>query len=370
MNNYLAEFCGIDGRQYKIEIVTNSADTSYQTLTLAGGSSCILEYENSQTPFDPIRTSTLSMTFVHDKYLDDLLLPHADDVQVKLFSKYVNSWKTHPEFVGYLNQAGSQNAGYVNCLEDVTLTANDLLLTAQFKKYINKSGTSKKQVVKVHDILSKLFDIFPGLNIIKWPKTKMTSDFKLLSPENLYISENNFYSSDTDNGWDYQHVIESVAKYFGYTAFMFEDMLYFMDYLNLARCSENIYNSVQYSTTCFSLERGDTYWSPSGDWDSRPFRKITKNSYRGSSNQISFFPIYNKIKVVDNFYEVDELIPNPLGDNNVTNEYGTESACEFNRKRNKPCTFINKDGDKESDAAENYLYYKREFKQPFLQWKY
>lgn len=361
MANYRAEFCSIKGVKYKLELITNSADTTYQTLTLAGGSSCVLDYQTTNNPFEPIRTSTLSMTFVHDKYLDDLLLPHADDVLVRLYAWDYNSYKTRPEFVGYLNNAGAQNASYVNCLEDITLTANDLLITAQFKKYINQSGTGKKQVVKLDKIFDKLFDIFPPLYRIKWPKTKMSTDPKLLTPELLTISENNFYSSDTDDGWDYQHVIESIARYFGFTALMHEDTLWFIDYAALARCNETIYNSVQYGLAFEEKTRGSSYWTAAGS-EKHLFKKIVKTDYMGSNNQISYEPIYNKIKVVDNYYQIDKLIPNILDDDSLIPEYGNLKECRYVEPRMQPHRFVNSDGYIQDDKGENYYYFKREFK--------
>jgi len=368
MANYRSEFCSLKGVQYKIEIVTNSADTTYNELTLAGGSSVKLDWNNSETPFDPIRTSTLSMTFLHDSYLDDLLKPHADDVLVRMYTKRSGSWMSRPEFIGYLNQAGSQNAGYVDCIEEVTLTANDILQTAQFKKYTNKSGTSKKQVVTYQDILEKFMDLYP-IYSIKWAKSKLAPDelYTYITnapplyciPGNLYISENNFYSSDTDSAWDWQHVIESIAKYFGFTAMMWHDTLYFFDLLAYSRVDENTFNTVRLGF--YEHIKGSSYWGPASD-ETGTIKKIVASSYRGSNNQISHYPVYNKVKVVDNYYQVGELIPSPLADENLVPEYESRKACRFNKPRTKPCVYKNKEGDSVADAGENYLYYKRELK--------
>lgn len=364
--NYRGFICSLDNKDYRVDIIADSGST-YTELTFAGGSSLTLEYSDSQTPFDPIRTSTLSMTFINNDYLSDLLKPHADDVLVKLYSKGhgSNSWNTRPNFIGYLQQAGSQNAGYENCLEQVTLTANDVLLTAQFKKYTNKSGTSKKQVVLVSDLLERFQTMF-NLFEVRWPKSKLMADedYKqgyneiLAIPEHLHISENNFYSSDTDNAWDWMHIIESLAKYFGFTALMYQDSLYFIDYLDYARVNETTFANK--FTQYVSHMAGDSYWGH-GNY-SNVMKRITKDSYRGTGHQISFNPIYNKVKVVDNYYEVNELIPNILDEDSVIPEYGNLKECRFVEPRMQPHRFVNSDGYIQDDKAENYYYYKREFK--------
>lgn len=367
--NYRAEFCSLgkgvnsvssfNNKKYKVEIITDTGSSVFNTLTFAGGSSCILEFNASSTPFDPIRTSTLSMTFVHDNYLDELLQPHAQDVIVNLYGEtYSGTYGSVPEFTGYLQQTGPQNNSYVNCIEDITLTANDLLNTMDFIKYENKSGTDKKQVVSLEDIFRKMFTKIPLLKHVKWPKTKMSEDGEILIPKYVNISENNFYSSDTDNGWTYQHVVESIAKYFGWTALMWTDTLWFIDYVDFARLNENTFANK--NATYGALDYNNNYWSVSDE--SHVAKRITESSYRGSNNQISYYPIYNKVKVTNNYYQVDKLIPNILDEDSVIPEYGNLKECRFVEPRMQPHRFVNSDGYIQDDKGENYYYYKREFK--------
>jgi hypothetical protein len=90
---------------------------------------------------------------------------------------------------------------------------------------------------------------------------------------------------------------------------------------------------------------------------------------RGNDADISFEPIYNKVSVKDNFYNVEELIPNIFDDKYLTNRngefYEAEKITVPDPKKAKYVSQIRKIRDdkweSEEVADDKYLYFMRLF---------
>lgn len=344
MSNYIGYFKSLKDITYSVRFITDKYSEDYEEIALGGESPFVVNYDTSDTPFDGIRTSTASITIVHDTYLEDILFAHPFDTIVELHNDTAN--KT--EWVGYL-QNNLLNQGYEDCVETITFNANDCLLHSQYLPYQLYMANGRKIIVTIKHLIEQLTDFTP-LTGYYWGATKRVAG-ELLLPDYAKISEMNFFSSDTDKAWSMKEIIEEICKYFGYTCMQIGSELYFIDYNYYTRlnampmyhyCDANSY--VGQSTTIGSV------------------KSINSSNYMGSGGQISFTQAYNKIKVNCSYSEAEQIIPSLFDDDKLTNLYVGENTCHNVSKSMWYPYYVNASGDKvvdENEYQEKLLYYNR-----------
>lgn len=308
--NYRGFFKSLENINYQVDIITDTATTAYTEVIMAGSSPFIVTYNDSETPFDSSRISTATLTIVSNQYLNDVLSPYPQGTIVKLTDKTNNVVK----WVGYL-KPNLYNQGYESEYETIQLEASDCLASLQYLKY--EILGNKKAMVSFKSILDMICDKCGLLDGWEITMSKQTNANATMQPSNFTISENNFFSSDTDESWKLSEVLDELCKYLGYTAIQWGQRLYLLDYQYLhsnTRMRQYYYlKSEGYSTIHnHYLATGNT---------------ITSNSYRGNGADISFESIYNKATVNCNFYEVDEFLPDIFDDELITNRYGDMNEC-------------------------------------------
>ena len=309
--NYRGFFKSLENINYQVDIITDTATTAYTEVIMAGSSPFIVTYNDSETPFDSSRISTATLTIVSNQYLNDVLSPYPQGTIVKLTDKTNNVIK----WVGYL-KPNLYNQGYESEYETIQLEASDCLASLQYLKY--EILGDKKAMVSFKNILDMICDKCGLLDGWEITMSKQTNANATMQPSNFTISENNFFSSDTDESWKLSEVLDELCKYLGYTAIQWGQRLYLLDYQYLhsnTRMRQYYYlKSEGYSTIHnHYLTTGNT---------------ITSNSYRGNGADISFESIYNKATVNCNFYEVDEFLPDIFDDELITNRYGDMHECK------------------------------------------
>ncbi len=379
MSNYRGQFKAYDGDLYEVQLIGDPTSNTYTEIALAGDNPFTVTYNTSSTPFDPIRTSTATIQIVHNDYLEDIYTPYAHAVQVKLKNETKGTW----EWVGFLTPR-IYDQGYSSCLETIQLEASDCLASLQyfgytlFEEYLcqiyecdySPEPVYYKTFVSFHDILTMLCEKCELLSGFYWTRSKKVGN-TILMPDQLMVSEQNFFSDDTDEPWKFNQVLEEMCRYLGFTAMQWKDKLYLVDYEYLSSTANtNIYAS-EY------LKANDYAESASPKHLDNPVT-VTADSYRGSGASISFEPIYNKITVQDNFYDTDEFVPDIYKDKYLSNRIvpcnfytyfeivnpGNPDKAEYPWKG---ATNYNDKNKTEDSADTEYRYFHRPFEHQYWQ---
>lgn len=322
MANYRGYFKGYDGNAeksdsfaldgkgilYSVHIGTFGART-YTEIQMAGQSPFVVSYNASRTPFDPIRTSTAQISIVHNSYLEDILPSQAQETPVYLYNETLGEM----EWVGWLSPKElSQN--YTEEYETIQLEASDCLSILQYLDYETEE-TDKKKIVVLENILDQIFSKTELISYYYWGGDKYfgnhtTAAYRVL-PENIKLSEQNFFTSDTDKPWKLSEVLEQICLYFGYTAMQWKDRVYLV---NLAQANgSTVWTAIPYSKS------GGSFSKLNSTVNLYALRELSQEDVRGPSASISFEPIYNRIVVKDNMYTAENFIPNPFDDSLLTN---------------------------------------------------
>ena len=287
---------------YSVTIRKNGDTSTPNEIVLAGSSPFVLRYEENSTPFDPIRNSTATISIVSDHYFEDVLPNKSMDTEVILRNESDNK----NVWIGYLTPK-IYSQPYENCLEVIQLEASDCVSILQYFDY---STEGNRGITTFKDIIIRIIDntLLKGFY---WPLTKKVNN-TIVYPDQLKISEMNFFTSDTDEAWDGQKVLEEMCKYLGMTAVQVGEYLYFADFTALNNADR--FQFVPYL-------KATNYGRGSGVY-SGVKRTITPKDVVGNGENISFEPIYNKFVVKDSFYTCEDFIANIFDDNLLTNRNG------------------------------------------------
>lgn len=303
MANYKGYFKDIRScDQYCVYIIGNTADTNYTEVLLSGNEPFVVRYENNKTPFEPIRTSTATIKLVHNNYLEDIMTPVARSTQIKLKNETTNTW----EWVGYLVPR-VYDASYVDEYETFELEAADCLSSLQYVPYTDDTAYTKN-IVTIKSVIDKACDDCGLLDGYYWDRSKKVGT-KILLPDHLKISEQNWFFSDTDEPWDMLTIVEETCRYLGLTCLQWKTNLYFVDY-------QVMHNKDRFSVTRYPKS---TSYAQGYSSYTETAMTVTAESYKASNATISFEPVYNKCVVRANMYAIDNIIPDLFGDEYLTN---------------------------------------------------
>lgn len=287
-------------------LIRKAGDNSTPTeITLAGQQPFVVRYEESETPFDPIRNSTATISIVSPHYFEDVLPSKPYDTEVILY----NETSKKIEWQGYLTPK-LYSQSYENEFETIELEASDILSSLQ---YVDYKPHASIRIERFDNIIGNCIEgtLLKGF---VWPLTKSTGP-DYIYPYDLKISEMNFFSNDTEEPWKCHEVISEMCKYLGFTALQYGEYIYFIDYDILKY--NNSYRILFYEKNSI----GNWYLSSIQNANYRI--DIDKNQIMGNGSSITFEPIYNKIFVKDNFYTCDTFIRNIFDDEFLTNRGGS-----------------------------------------------
>jgi len=305
MSNYIAHFNTTTcNKKYEVRIIANSASAEYEEIPLAADQPFVVRYNTSETPFDPVRTSTATINVVYSDYLEDALSNCAQDTIVELLDITTETPET--VWVGYLHP-GPFDAGYDHCYETFSLEAADCISSLQ---YIDYTESNSGGIVTIKSILDQICTAGGELDAWCWTRSKRTGTTPgAMMPNNLYISEHNFQFNDVEEEWKLSDVLEEICRYFGFTALQYGRRMYLVDYQYLETHSD-LYVTWYTKASDYQIP---TTQHLDGEYT------VTKESYRSGGASISFEPVYNKVTVNANMYAADEFIPNPFDDALLTN---------------------------------------------------
>ena len=305
--SYVGYFSDLDCKKYEVRITPTSGGGQYQEILLAGDQPFVARYNTSDTPFDPVRTSTASVNIVNNSYLHDALSPCAQGTKIELID-ITASASPVTNWVGYLTPK-VYDAGYEDCYEDFSLEAADCISSLQYKDYVE---TNSGGIVTLKSIINQICDACGELDGYYWTISKTVSG-DVLTPDMLSISEHNFQYNDTEEEWKLNDVLKEICQYLGFTCLQWGKYMYFLDY-------QYIEGNSRFSTFKYDKAGGYVQIGSAGN----PNRlasayTVTSGSYMSNGATISMEPVVNKVTVNANMYAVEDFIPNPFSDDFLVN---------------------------------------------------
>ena len=307
MANYHGYFTGLNCRKFEVRITQSGDVNTYEEIILAGDRPFTVQYNQSNTPFDPVRTSTASINVVSDSYFEDITNPCAQGTKVELLD-ITDTANTKTEWVGYLTPKVF-DAGYEQCYETFSLEAADCISSLQYKDYVESNSGS---MVNLKTIIAQICDACGELEGFYWTTSKQVDgpNGDVIYPEKLAICEHNFQTNDTAEEWKLSEVLKEICQYLGYTCLQWGKRMYFVDYQWLethTKLTAAWYpKSSNYNRVAQAQDLGNTYG-------------VSGSSYMANGASISIEPIYNKAVVNANMYAAEDIIPEIFADKFLTN---------------------------------------------------
>lgn len=350
--------------QFSIRFIPTFGDhLPWREVELVGETPVIVQYTSNSNPFIPIMESRCSITAVANEYFMDLYGPDIQHCQVVLRNEDTQEF----EWVGYLTN-NLMNAPMDGCMEPFTFEAIDCLSTLEYFDYAPLSG--KKQIVTFQDILADMASNCMLIQKLVVDSSMKNENGQVIHMDELQISEQNFFSSDTDEPWNKKEVLEEICRFCGYTAFQWKDTIYLYDkqahtgYEWNIPTDSNLYFSAQISSGDFH-----TYVN-SGDY----IRccNVTEDNIAGTGADISLQTIYNKVTVKDSFYEIEDFVPDIYDDELLSNKLGEEwRSFKIHKVTPEQPRYVNKRDNQKTDASEAGMdFYQRPFYHKWYETKY
>lgn len=335
---YKGYFTDLDGHLYRVEIEKSGSTGDYEEVAMAYNEPFIATWESDENPFAPSRKSTAKMKFIHTSYMDDSFPNNATETSVRLIEDSTGNVK----WQGFL-KPNVYDMGFEKESEELSLDASDAIAALQYRQYksINhNSNWDGSGMATVYDILKNIFKDL-GISKIYWAQDKRDADGNFLYPTDIVISEKNFFSSDNNEPWKCDEVLDEICKYMGVTAMQVEDAIYLIDfseYKTHSMISFLIYDLSDDSTT--SLIQGIE-----GNAD-------TPEAYMLNGADISFSPAYNKATVKASLYTPDNVLPDIFSDdeNDVTYRLGDSSKVIQAKRPTNAFKYTNKKGEEKTDS--------------------
>lgn len=359
MRNLIGYFAGgSDCRQMSVKIIANSASSVFEEIHLAGDSPFVVTYDVSNTPFDPVRYSRASINVVADEKFLDVFSPEAQGTQV-ILTDITNS---EILWVGYLTSNLLNMPDDLCGYDTFTLEAQDCLYTLQ--KYYYKTIGEKKSIVTFRQILGEIAEKCGLITDMYIDSSMMRENGTYIEMGELTISEQNFFSSDTDEPWELNKVLEEICRYLGYTASQYKSCIYLFDMQSHTNQTWTVPDDATLSMNGFRYRKA-TNWTAytQGSFTNLATGVTLRQSIvRGTGNDMSLEQIYNKVQVKDSFYKIDNFIPDVFKDEELTNRDGDFWLCKSLRNSGQ-LRYINKKGKstKEETDESNHVYYIRKF---------
>lgn len=301
-DNYIGYFMSLDGVKYTVKLIGDETSDTYKEIKMSAESPFLVNYQSSDILFEPIKKSTATIKIVHNTYLENILSPYSQGTKVELIAENKKKW------VGFLTPK-VYDQSWVTEWEEIELEASDCISALQ---YLDYEAMNDKGFVTFKDILKMIVEKTQLIKGYYWPQSKIVDD-AYLTPEKIGVYEKNFFSNDTDEPWKLYDVLSEICQYLGLTCVQSFDELWFLDYGD-------------YLTQTPTNSKYD-YYTPSQIYRSYDYLGkytpvITSEIFRGNDGSISFQPIYNKVTVKDNMYNVEDVFPNIFDDKYLTNING------------------------------------------------
>ena len=344
---YRGYFTNLDGTLYRLEIYKSGSTDKWQEVKLTYEEPFVARWEAADNPFAPSRISTATINIVHNTYMQDVFPSKATDTIVKLYKDRSNTivWQ------GYL-KANVYDMGFELENEEISLEASDGLAQLQYINYkcINGSSTWEGASMASAFAILKNMLLKVGIKELAWHRCKTDAAGNYLYLTDFILSEKNFFSSDNNEPWKCNEVLDEICKYVGVTAIQQGGMVYLIDFS-------------EYKNTSSITFRVDDLTSSTGNYYMSTLNveayADTPEAYMLNGADISFYPVYNKATVKALLYTPEFILPDIFTDdeNQFSYRLGDSSKVIMAKRPVTPWKYTDKKGDEQTDgddAASNF----------------
>ena len=335
---YKGYFTNLYGNLYRVEIEKSGSTGDYIEVAMAYDMPFVAKWESDENPFAPSRKSTASMNFVHSAYMDDAFPSKATETEVRLILDKTGEviWK------GYM-KANVYNAGFERDNEDIELEASDGIAALQYLNYVtinNSNMWNSAGVASAYEILKNIVKKV-GIKYIAWHTIKKYADGSFVTPTDVILSEHNFFSSDNNEPWKCDEVLDEICKYLGVTALQVGDTMYLIDFSEY-----KTHSMISFLT--YNLDDDSSTSSVEGIESNAD----SAEAYMLNGANISFLPVYNKATVKASLYTPEDVLPDIFSDdeNKITYRLGDSSQVILAHRPTNTWKRTDKKGKEQTDA--------------------
>ena len=337
---YRGYFTNLDGTLYRLEIYKSGSTDKWQEVKLTYEEPFVARWEAADNPFAPSRISTATINIVHNTYMQDVFPSKATDTIVKLYKDRSNTivWQ------GYL-KANVYDMGFELENEEISLEASDGLAQLQYLNYkcINDSSTWEGASMASAFAILKNMLLKVGIKEVAWHRCKTDAASNYLYLTDFIMSEKNFFSSDNNEPWKCNEVLDEICKYVGVTAIQQGERVYLIDFS-------------EYKNTSSITFRVDDLTSSTGNYYMTTLNveayADTPEAYMLNGADISFYPVYNKATVKASLYIPEFILPDIFTDdeNQYSYRLGDSSKVIMAKRPVTPWKYTDKKGDEQTDG--------------------
>lgn len=344
--------------QYCVRMVPVLQDHApWIDIDLAGDEPFTVQYETQNTPFEPLMKSRATIRAVASDYFMDLYGPDAQHTEVVFTNEDTGEilWR------GWLTN-NLMNQSMDGCIETFNMEAIDCLSSLEYFDYVPVNGETK-QIVTFQQIMSNILQQCGNIEHLYVDNSIENESGQTIHLDQLKISEQNFFSSDTDEPWTMLEVLEEMCRYCGYTAVQWKNDVYLFDRQAHAPFEWVADTDINTPYPC-DVSSGNflTYQTK----NAFNFYNCTlhQDDIKGTGADISLETIYNKVTVQDSFYEIGDFIPDMYDDDMLENVKGDFWIYDEQVKvKPQAPIYVDKKNSRERDATDKTKdYYQRRFK--------
>ena len=337
---YRGYFTNLDGTLYRLEIYKSGSTDKWQEVKLTYEEPFVARWEAADNPFAPSRISTATINIVHNTYMQDVFPSKATDTIVKLYKDRSNTivWQ------GYL-KANVYDMGFELENEEISLEASDGLAQLQYLNYkcINDSSTWEGASMASAFAILKNMLLKVGIKEVAWHRCKTDAASNYLYLTDFIMSEKNFFSSDNNEPWKCNEVLDEICKYVGVTAIQQGERVYLIDFSEYKNTS-----SITFRVDDLTSSTGNYYMS---SLNVEAYAD-TPEAYMLNGADISFYPVYNKATVKASLYIPEFILPDIFTDdeNQYSYRLGDSSKVIMAKRPVTPWKYTDKKGDEQTDG--------------------
>ena len=287
---YKGQFKDINDQLYTVKITTEKNGNLTKNITL-GGSPFTTEMDSSgDIIYKPAKYQSAKCNIITPDYNFDIYAAKAQSTKIELLDD-----KNNIQWIGYV-EPNLYNMGFVEEREEIEISAIDALSTLQYLKY----ESDYKKIVSFSYIINKILKQCKAYKRFYVSNNTHISTNPILN--DLFISEQNFFDdkkddeTDVDVAWTCKDVLEEICQFLGLTAIADKDTVWFLDYDAIKNKKGTYYKYEIDNDTPTLVSVFDEV-------------KIDAKDYADSGASLSLDNVYNKVKVVDDLYTFDSVIP-------------------------------------------------------------
>lgn len=295
---YYSEFSDINGKAYRVEVVTDNSTLSRQSFTLGGNPFVTQMDSDGKHIYAPIKSTGATVTIVTRNINFNLYSGSIIGNSVKLLSG--TNWNT-VEWTGYVSPC-MYDQGFGE-LEEVEIECIDGI--SALKNIPYRSVNPERQVVKFSELINRILasckcyrNFYISDNVqLKDNATESVIDIFRISENNFFDEKDDINQPDDDVAWNCYDVLYEICQYLGYSLIPHGDEIFIVDY-DAIKQNNNYYfkYAIGSNMTPARVQLTESM-------------HIEGNTHANNSANVSLDEVYNKVTIKDDFHTFDNIFP-------------------------------------------------------------